>query len=560
MGRTHRSGLCCITAAIALCIAVPAFADLPQYDAPLIATSGDQVDPTTCGRWVVWTDRRDAGANANDVYGYDLLTGREFPIATGPTHQRYHDVDSNTVVWQEVDHQAEPPGPRYIWAMHLNPTLSPTAAITTEPMLISATAAGRPAVSGDIIVWPDDRRSRGINGDDIYGYRLSTGEEFPICVGEPSARGRLDIDDDIVVWLDQRLFSPGSYECEVYAHNLGTGETWIVCPWEEGVSRPADWVSPALSGDLVVWQDHRNILPVNEPGCTAHDIYGYDVSTRTEFPVCTDARCDFYPSVSGSRIVWQHDEGRHEVVLRFIEIPTMAAGARMAAALEEPTTIAPDAVDPASPHISGDRVVWDEARNFYTTGRDIYMLVRFSDCSPQHWAFGYVEACAQAGVVAGYGEGAYAPGEPVTRAQMAVYIARALAGSDEAVPSGPPSPSFTDLPADHWAYRHVEYAVAQGVVAGYPEGDYRPALQVDRGQMAVYIARARRWIAMDDDLATAPELFPDVPAGHWAGLAIQACLSNRVVSGYDDGLYRPDWTVTRDQMAVYITRAFQLTL
>ncbi|MCJ7750856.1 MAG: S-layer homology domain-containing protein, partial [Armatimonadetes bacterium] len=57
---------------------------------------------------------------------------------------------------------------------------------------------------------------------------------------------------------------------------------------------------------------------------------------------------------------------------------------------------------------------------------------------------------------------------------------------------------------------------------------------------------------------TAPRLFPDVPAGYWAGTAIQACQQHDVVQGYPDGYYRPTATVTRDQMAVYIARAFDL--
>jgi len=76
--------------------------------------------------------------------------------------------------------------------------------------------------------------------------------------------------------------------------------------------------------------------------------------------------------------------------------------------------------------------------------------------------------------------------------------------------------------------------------------------------MAVFIARSRGWIAIADDMDTAPELFPDVPAGFWAGLAIEACVDNEVVKGYRDGYYRPTWTVSRDQMAVFITRAFDL--
>ena len=55
-----------------------------------------------------------------------------------------------------------------------------------------------------------------------------------------------------------------------------------------------------------------------------------------------------------------------------------------------------------------------------------------------------------------------------------------------------------------------------------------------------------------------PALFIDVPAGFWAGTAIEACVDNAVVNGYPDGLYRPYADVTRDQMAVYIARAFGL--
>ena len=57
---------------------------------------------------------------------------------------------------------------------------------------------------------------------------------------------------------------------------------------------------------------------------------------------------------------------------------------------------------------------------------------------------------------------------------------------------------------------------------------------------------------------------PDVPAGFWSGTAIKACLDNGVVQGYDepDGSksYRPDDPVTRDQMAVYVARAWMLPL
>jgi hypothetical protein len=46
------------------------------------------------------------------------------------------------------------------------------------------------------------------------------------------------------------------------------------------------------------------------------------------------------------------------------------------------------------------------------------------------------------------------------------------------------------VPTDFWAYRHVEYCVEHGVVAGYDGGTCRPADLVTRDQMAVYVQRA----------------------------------------------------------------------
>jgi uncharacterized repeat protein (TIGR01451 family) len=182
----------------------------------------------------------------------------------------------------------------------------------------------------------------------------------------------------------------------------------------------------------------------------------------------------------------------------------------------------------------------------------------FPDVLSEHWAFGEVEACVAAGIVDGYPDGSYWPTLGVSRDQLAVYVARSLAGGDYAVPQGPDEPTFPDVPPDHWAYDSIEYGVANNVVQGYPDGHYMPEYEVSRDQMAVSLARAKGWITIGDDMTVAPELFADVPAGHWAGTAIEACVEHGLVKGYPDGLYHPGWEVTRDQMAVYIAGAFDL--
>jgi len=188
-----------------------------------------------------------------------------------------------------------------------------------------------------------------------------------------------------------------------------------------------------------------------------------------------------------------------------------------------------------------------------------------------YWAFWEIEACAAAGIVGGYQDGTYQPGSAVDRATMAVYIARALAGGEGNVPPGPAEATFDDVPTDNWAYDHVEYCYDQNVVQGYTATTYEPTVQVTRDQMAVYVARAMvaptGEAALADYVPSDPRNFPDVPStGYgddgtepfWAYKHIEYCVENGVVQGYLDGSYHPEYVVTRDQMAVYVARAFDL--
>jgi hypothetical protein len=147
---------------------------------------------------------------------------------------------------------------------------------------------------------------------------------------------------------------------------------------------------------------------------------------------------------------------------------------------------------------------------------------------------------------------------------VAVYISRALAGGDSVVPTGPTAASFLDVPMTYWAFKYVEYAKAQNIVTGFPDGTYGPTIPVDRGQMAVYIARAVVDPTGDAGLAgytppTTPS-FSDVAAGYWSYKYIEYCHAQSIVNGYPSGTYQPAAVVTRDQMAVYVARAFHLPM
>lgn len=189
----------------------------------------------------------------------------------------------------------------------------------------------------------------------------------------------------------------------------------------------------------------------------------------------------------------------------------------------------------------------------------------FSDVPADYWAAEEIAACVKAGIVSGYPDGSYQPTSPVTRDQMAAFISRALAHGDANVPASPGTVTFGDVPMGHWAYRYVEYAYAQKVVTGYDDGLYHPAEQVNRGQMAVFVARAMKAPLGDAGIPmhTGAPTFPDVTADNtwsWCFNHVEYIASQGVTQGYADKLYHPEYTCTRDLMAVYIARAFGLPL
>jgi hypothetical protein len=151
---------------------------------------------------------------------------------------------------------------------------------------------------------------------------------------------------------------------------------------------------------------------------------------------------------------------------------------------------------------------------------------------------------------------------PVTRAETAVAIARALAGGDALVPPAPPWPSYRDVPETHWAFRYIEYAKSLGVISGYPDGTFKPEAPVGRAQMAVFLARAL--VAPESDAGLtdySPPFLPtftDVAPEYWAYSAIEylADPSREIVQGNPDGSYHPEQPCTRAELAALVARAF----
>ena len=187
-----------------------------------------------------------------------------------------------------------------------------------------------------------------------------------------------------------------------------------------------------------------------------------------------------------------------------------------------------------------------------------WMPQSFTDVPPYLWGYAEIEACAKAGLVTGYPDGAYQPKWGVTRGQTAAFLARAMCGGDDLVPTGPAEATFPDVPTTSAFFRHVEYAFSQGVVKGYADGAYQPAWAVNRGQMAAFLARAL--VGGEEYVPTGPAeaSFSDVAADFGFYRHIEYLSSQGVTTGYQDGTFHPEYACDRDQTAVFVARAFHL--
>jgi plastocyanin len=61
----------------------------------------------------------------------------------------------------------------------------------------------------------------------------------------------------------------------------------------------------------------------------------------------------------------------------------------------------------------------------------------------------------------------------------------------------PASPTFPDVPQDHWAYGYVEGAVKHGLVKGYPDGSFQPSGKITIAEVLTVIVRAQGWPVQD---------------------------------------------------------------
>ncbi|MGF9820456.1 S-layer homology domain-containing protein [Brevibacillus agri] len=114
------------------------------------------------------------------------------------------------------------------------------------------------------------------------------------------------------------------------------------------------------------------------------------------------------------------------------------------------------------------------------------------------------------------------------------------------------TPSFSDVPRSHWAYKEITEMAEKGIIKGYDNRSFRPNNQVTRAEFAkIMIAAAD----VDIQKSSVTQTFKDVPRSHWAFYYVE--YAKPYLTGYKSGstyTYKPDQPAVREDIAVALVR------
>jgi hypothetical protein len=178
----------------------------------------------------------------------------------------------------------------------------------------------------------------------------------------------------------------------------------------------------------------------------------------------------------------------------------------------------------------------------------------FADVIPSEYYFDAVNLMSTHNITAGCSVTPfdYCPTQQIDRAEMAIFIVRAVYNGSNSFPYSP-TPHFSDVPANYFAFAWIQAMYELGITTGCGNGMFCPTDTVTRGEMAVFIIRARYG---SNTAFTSPSTpyFSDVPASNVFFTYIQRMKEDNITAGCSATTYCPNSPVIRGDMAIFVMR------
>ncbi|WP_158701643.1 S8 family serine peptidase [Lentibacillus sp. Marseille-P4043] len=148
------------------------------------------------------------------------------------------------------------------------------------------------------------------------------------------------------------------------------------------------------------------------------------------------------------------------------------------------------------------------------------------------------------GIIRGFPDGTFKPGEYVTRLQAVQMILNEMGIQVEKTNAS--NPRFTDITPDTYGYKAIAKAVELGFIKGKTDGSFNPNGSLTRWQMAAILVSAYHL------QGTYTDEFTDIPKDHFAHDVINTLAANNITKGYPDNTFKPMNKVSREHFSVFL--------
>lgn len=141
----------------------------------------------------------------------------------------------------------------------------------------------------------------------------------------------------------------------------------------------------------------------------------------------------------------------------------------------------------------------------------------------------------------------FKPDNTITRAEVATI----LTALDDDFDAGISYPDiFSDMNSDDWYKNYVNFAVYKDYIAGYDDKTCRPMNMITRAEFTAVIARYIDIVPNDSE-----DRFNDIADISWCRHQINTLADMGIISGYDNGEFRPNDMITRAEVTSIVNRA-----
>lgn len=142
--------------------------------------------------------------------------------------------------------------------------------------------------------------------------------------------------------------------------------------------------------------------------------------------------------------------------------------------------------------------------------------------------------------ITGYTDGTFRPQNNIKRSECVAMIYRLMEQTYDGLPIFSGAAPFSDIPYNAWYGSALNVLTAMDIIGGYEDNTFRPENTITRGE---FVVMALRYAGITPN--SSPYHFVDVPQNHWAADYIQTAAQYGWLSGYTDGTFRPQQSITR---------------